>query len=269
VDRVTFLLPEVVFKDTNTHIVRVEHLNMLTRKPILRSALRLALVIFLASTLFSQDKRAGREVMYNDGTLHEAAIASGGTYVTSDSRHPSVGPQRLKDLAKASALVVSGMAVDNVGRISERGRSIVSVYTFRVEQSHKGNSRPGDTISVVLPGGRVSFADGTMAQVNTPNFPKMKNGERYVLFLVTLGSQKSDNGEPQADEFYPTSGEIGVFALEGDGRLVPFANPKFHPISRLRGMFHDVFLLRVEKAVRESEERGPASPNHNEKSQQQ
>lgn len=77
-----------------------------------------------------------------------------------------------------------------------------------------GHYNPGDNIAVSLPGGLFSFEHGTMAKVRTPEFKKMVNGHRYLLYLRVVHP---------ANYFVSTGGAKGIFELKPDGTVGPHA----------------------------------------------
>lgn len=178
------------------------------------------IVIVIALLNFSiasaQTKAATNRALFeNRGSLHEAAKAAGGRFVTSSTNlNGSIEYQDIKSLKRESSFVVVGTAVTNTCQLTPDGREVQTAYQFRVEDVFKGHARAGDMITVLLPGGRVSFEDGSMVQINTPGFRLMVNGDRYVLFLRADHTNKA---------FLPTGGSQGIFELQTDGTVVAHA----------------------------------------------
>jgi hypothetical protein len=189
-----------------------------------RTILILVLITISICASAQSGRVQGQLKLVEGGTLQEAAKAAGGHFVG------SVGPtsgflsyQDLHQLAKYSKFIMIGTAVTNVCKLSEDERSIYTSYTFRIEEPLKGGEwKPGDTVTVNLPGGRVSFPDGSTAQLNIPSFRRMVNGNRYLLFL---------GGREKVQGLRPLGGPQGVFELRDDGSILAFAN-SFDPLSR-------------------------------------
>ena len=89
----------------------------------------------------------------------------------------------LAGLTRDSSAVVVGVPGDNVSVLSADGKGITIDYKVSVQYVYKSDLNEGDVITVSVPGGRVSFDDGSTAEVRTPWFKKMMTGKTYVLFL--------------------------------------------------------------------------------------
>jgi len=113
----------------------------------------------------------------------------------------------LADLANHSAAVIIGTPQKNASVLSTDGKSISLDYSLRVEYVYKGKLQPGNLITVRLPGGRVKFDDGSVAEIMTPWFKKMQNGKTYTLFLQpgTTDGQFVTIGEAQGVFEIPTT----------------------------------------------------------------
>ncbi len=213
-----------------------------------RNSVTIAAVILTASLLAAQGNQTDdktRAVPFG-ADLHEAARMAGGHYKT--LRVNTDGPLAyvdLKALARASSEILVGTAVKNECKLSSDGRSISTHYEVRVEEKFKGRFRPGDVITVVLPGGEIGWDDGTTARISTPDFHKMINDMRYLLYL---------QGKPQGSEFNTTGGSQGVVLLKDDGTVVPFAHHPEQKIANLRGKTHHEVLEEARTAAQDTGE---------------
>jgi hypothetical protein len=117
----------------------------------------------------------------------------------------------LETLTKNSTAVIIGVPQQNKGSLSSSGDMITTDYDVRIEELIKGNFPVGTNVKVSLPGGRVDFEDGTSADLQTPEFERMVNGRRYVLFLYA-----NRNG---SDILLLTGGPQGLFELAGNGKI--------------------------------------------------
>jgi len=127
-------------------------------------------------------------------------------------------------LAGRSSDVVIGTPVDNLSRLSADGRSITLDYKVKVEYVYKGTIKRGTTITVSLPGGKLMFDDGSTAEVQTPWFKKMLNGQTYALFLkADEAGNFSTVGEAQGLFGIPTTGDDQAVSIhtgiKGDAML--------------------------------------------------
>lgn len=147
----------------------------------------------------------------------------------------------LATMAKDSEAVIVGTAMDHSVRLSAGGTSIITEYHIRAEQDFKANFMPGDVVLVAIPGGKVDFPEGTSAEIRTPNFPRMNDGSRYVLFLG-----------PKNSSYRTTGGSQGIFELPGDGSGVKPFKTGFDPssIAARKGEKQQDFLADVKAAVR-------------------
>jgi len=129
------------------------------------------------------------------------------------------------ELATRSSEVVIGTPVDNLSRLSADGRSVTLDYKVKVEYVYKGTVKRGSTITVSLPGGKLMFDDGSTAEVQTPWFKKMLNGQTYALFLkpgeaagnfTTVGEAQGVFGIPTTQNDQAVSIHTGI---KGDAML--------------------------------------------------
>src|SRR2546423_4751406 len=91
-----------------------------------------------------------------------------------------------KDLAELtinSSWVVIATPQTNMSRLTPDGYSININYAMLIEYAYKGSLAEGQTVNVLVPGGKVIFDGGQTAEIRTPWFKKMQNGRSYLLFL--------------------------------------------------------------------------------------
>ena len=155
-----------------------------------------------------------RQAMKSGGLRAAAAVT--GSFETAKFSFTSAGPADLAELITLSPNVIVGYSVSNVCKETADGTSIVTVHTVFVESVLKGDL-PLHPISVILPGGRVTYANGDVAQVKTPGFLPPLQGKRHVLFLrrtdptMTAGLQEVLE---LAGSFVPSQGPLSIFDLE-------------------------------------------------------
>jgi hypothetical protein len=123
------------------------------------------------------EKELGRIAQENG--LHEAARANGGTYgydINISGRGRARSVQQLVDL---TSLIIVGTI--QAAEPQERPHArIETVYSVRVSETVKGDAR--SVVKVRVPGGRLTFPDGTVAEIRTPGVA-LRTGNAYVLFL--------------------------------------------------------------------------------------
>jgi hypothetical protein len=198
---------------------------------------------------------ARQSTALRSGGLHAAATITGvyvGESITEDDDPPST----MIELAAASKLIVLGRSESNTSRLVSGGRQIASWYTVQVERVLKGRESVGARILVILPGGRVSFEDGTSAQINTPGFIRPRPREESVWFLreapaaLTLGFE-SRIGSTGA--FVPVHGPLGVLRLVGfSGNVQPSGlfRTDFARAIRDAQLTREEFIQALEAALR-------------------
>lgn len=186
-------------------------------------------------------KSAAKKAYMEGATLHEAAKIAGGHFQTNTAYNAGWVDYNLPGLKEESQAIVIGVAMDNVCRLSKDETSAETVYQFRVERVLKGSQRTGDTVTVVLPGGRVSFDDGMVAQENVPSYPRMVNGHRYVLFLM-------NGAGVGGKEYAPTGGPKGIVELLENGTVRSFAKTELDDMAKYNGTTEANFLEAVENA---------------------
>ena len=162
-----------------------------------------------------------------------------GRYIRTEE--PSSAPQyqSMDSVSNLSSAVIIGTAQSNACRLSADGKKITIDYKVEVQGVLKGNLKAGDIVTVSLPGGRVSFEDGTMAEVRTPWFKKMENDKTYVLFL-----SGGDQGV-----FVTTGGPQGVYGMSEGETIKTHSGRLKDPMWKYSGMGKDVFLEEVRKTV--------------------
>lgn len=194
----------------------------------------------LKRTPASQKKRATAD---DARTLREKAKANG-HFKEVKSPGDEGGYVSLDDLASRSSAVIIGIPRDNMSKLSPDGKDITIDYEVMVRYAYKGALRRGDKITVSLPGGRVTFEDGSTAEVSTPWFRKMLNGQTYALFL-----SKSDAGT-----YVVTGGAMGLFGTPApgrDGRVETHSMVSKDPMSKkYQGMEIRAFSKELRRAIK-------------------
>jgi hypothetical protein len=150
-----------------------------------------------------------------------------GTYVHQYDYHFLEVGTDWEGLTKKSELIVTGVARDNRCRLTKDGFIVLTVYEVLVQEVIKGEGvEAGDIIKVALPGGKVKFEDGTTAETVTPDFEKMRNGNRYALYL---NKRPPGDGDVYKDSnivvYSLSTGPQGLFELTPEGTVKPHAHP--------------------------------------------
>ncbi len=181
------------------------------------------------------------------------ALRNGGIRAAAELERNYVGifdpnPDWLKfnveKLTKNSQAVIIGVPSRNRGKLSKNAEFLYTLYDVKVQEVLKGNIAAGNTIKVALPGGKVSFADGTTAEIRTPGFRKMLNGRTYALYL-----SESSEGD---DIYFLTAGPQGLLELISKDKKVYSHAADGSPIKeQVKDENLDEFLKEARKQARD------------------
>ena len=145
-------------------------------------------------------------------------------------------PKNLDDLVRAAPVIVLGTVQSAAPRITQRGRSIETVYEVAITATLRGRER--STITVRAPGGRMEFPDGTVGEVRTPGF-SIESGKTYLWFLRPPANTPGvDPEEIARDVHLLTVGPQGLFDLS---------------MGRVRSLARAENLIRVQHDGREGQ----------------
>lgn len=113
-------------------------------------------------------------------------------------------------LVAESDAVVIGDALSNSCESTDDWRQVVTKYQIAVGESLSGSFEAGMNLMVTMPGGMARHPDGYLINVRTPSLVRMRNGDRFLLFLKQIGE----------GEFEPIRGSQGVYEIdEAHGRI--------------------------------------------------
>lgn len=149
----------------------------------------------------------------------------------------------LEGLANSSANIIIGTPMSASSKLAASGDRIFTEYNIRIDQVFKGTLKRDELITVIAPGGKVTFDDGTSAEIRTPDLGRIKEHQRYLFFLAT--------SEDSPEAFGLTGGGQGVFELSSsDSRVKPLGG-KMDVVQKHKNQKVDAFILEVERAVRQ------------------
>lgn len=151
--------------------------------------------------------------------LPEAARKAGGTYRRSMEVNSWMVAPTLEALAEKSEAIVIADVVSTTPLLADDQSYISTVSTFSVNEVVKGEVKAATLLRVVTPGGRMTFSDGSTAEIVTPGLDQLKVGSRYALFLERMESVMPSEHVPVATKgaFVPTLGPQGVFEMTRTG----------------------------------------------------
>lgn len=172
------------------------------------------------------------------GGLREAAKAKG-QYVSSQ-RTTGWLKYDLESLTENSAIVAIGTPIAATSSIAGSGDRIVTEYRVRIDQTFKGTLKAKSVISMITPGGKVTFEDGTSAEITTPDLGPIEEYKSYVLFLKP--------GDEAPDTFGLVGGGQGLFELS-DAAVKP-AGDSVDVVQKYRNRPVSEFLEEIRNAVK-------------------
>jgi len=186
----------------------------------------------------TQDSQAEIEAMRRGG-LREAARIKG--HYVNKVGSASWGMYDLESLTKNSLAVVLGTPITSVTRLSDDGELVLTEYDVKVKEAFKGQTYPEQVIKVRLLGGKITFEDGTSAEILTDVAP-MEKSKNYVLFLTV----------PKANSaaFSVTGEGQGLFGLSSADSVVNTHAHRKAAVQKHQNERIDTFLEEIRNAVR-------------------
>jgi hypothetical protein len=194
-------------------------------------------------------KRALEELRLGRLPMPEAARLAGKPYAREFNLGSFMVAPDLESLMKFSEVVVVAEVIAGHPSLSTDQMYISTVSSVRVTEQVKGNVAAGSSLKVVVPGGKMTFPDGTSAETTTRDLEPLKPGSRYVLFLES--NDKGGQAEyvsPEARGGYMLKlGPQGVFELgantvKAQGRQIDLVKQQNNGISS------ETFLAKLRKA---------------------
>jgi len=122
-----------------------------------------------------QRKIAIREALTKPDGMHQAAKVNGGNLYL--SRFHSYGwllYLTLDSLAENADIGIVGTPISSEYKLSDNGTSIITEYKVKVDEAIQGKVRYEDVVTVDLPGGRIVFDDGSVAELEMADFPRLR-----------------------------------------------------------------------------------------------
>ena len=195
----------------------------------------------------NDDSLALRKAVMRDGLRGAAKLR--GNYVEEFNPHWDWARFDVEGLTKGSAAVVEGRFTKKLDtRLGSEGMVIYTDYEFSVDELIKGDIKKEDTIVVSLPGGRVTFEDGTSAEQTTPKFEHPQIGRSYTLFLMKSESVPS--------VFFLSGGPQGMFDIEDSAGVKSHGLPDDLTAIETKGKSREAFMKDVREKGRKWPEPG-------------
>lgn len=186
------------------------------------------------------------------------AAALYGKYVQEEPVAPQGVAANVRVLAAQSDVVVAGRVLTAVSTVTADGKGICTEYRVAIERLFKGPNGlvKGTILDVSLPGGDVTFSDGSSAKGVTRDLRQMESDKTYLLFLT-----QTREGAPEAvaaaigpfGRYRLTMGGQGAYELNtpsANGAVMPLGNsetPVAYELYTLKTS--EAALTRVQQAV--------------------
>ena len=190
-----------------------------------------------------------RATLLQQGRLKEAAAVTG--RVVQDLAFPESIVMDYETFVRISDGIFVGRVRRGQSSLSVDGSRIATAYAFDVEEWLYGPYKGAQT-TVVVPGGRVGFRDGSWAESRLHQFALPTSGQRYFV------SVSAEHRRPGL-ELVPMSSAMGIFELShlgaslfeiaSSGRILPHGS-KFGLTAAARSETEDSFRQKLEQAIR-------------------
>src|SRR5215208_6613997 len=174
------------------------------------------------------------------GGLREAAKIKG--HYVSTERTTGWEKYDLEALTQTSSEIIVGTPHLSSSSLTSSGDSIASEYQVRIDQTLKGKLKENRLISIEVPGGKVTFDDGTSAEIKTPDLGPIVENESYVWFL-----KPKDRG---AEVFQLIGGGQGLFELSDSESGVKPRGDKVDVVQKHKGQPVVAFLEDIRVFVK-------------------
>lgn len=177
--------------------------------------------------------------------LHQQALQAGGKYSLSiDGGYDVIDDMDLALLTEESDIIIVGRTGCGLpSRLSADGRSLNTAFKVTIGRVLKGDLLTTNSVTVVTPGGRMAFPDGSVAQVLLHGpFDALAGEETYVMFLKGLSAGLG---------YEPTGGPQGLYQVQPDHRIRPLdLRREARVATRYRETSLESFLAGIAREIR-------------------
>ncbi len=155
----------------------------------------------------------------------------------------------LESLTSASSVIIIGTPLVSSSNLAGSGDRIITEFKIRIDRALKGRFKENQLVTAVVPGGKVTFEDGTSAEITTPDLGPIKEHQKYVLFM----RQSHEDSEILT----LTGGGQGLFELASSDLYVKPRGDKKDLVQRHKNQSVSDFIEEIETAVRKYPEAFP------------
>ena len=172
------------------------------------------------------------------GGLREAARIKGQYKGT--VRTTGWGKYDLEGITSNSSNIVIGVPSNGSSAIAgTSGQTIETQYKVKVERVLKG--KPTDSLNLIVLGGKVTFDDGTSAEIVPEDLGPIVENQEYIFFLRPNSSN--------ADAYSLTGGGQGLFELTVESK-VKARGHKTDTVQKNKDQWAFEFINEIEAAVK-------------------
>lgn len=169
--------------------------------------------LFYVTNVFSQVEQKSADQIKTSQAAEPENIQAG-IRTRSKSDPVWTQPVNTQTLIRQSDGIVIGLPLSNRSLYSNDAFEVKTLYNFKINEVVKGDFRPNETIKVSLPGGLVHEGYGSMLQIATPGFRKMRNNVSYIIFLKKVNQQ----------EFTSIRGPWGIFEITNENFVISYGH---------------------------------------------
>ncbi|MDX6497671.1 MAG: hypothetical protein QOG23_931 [Blastocatellia bacterium] len=219
--------------------------------------IRRQLIFLIGFTLLSvitvalvKNVRSQEPAAQNTSSDDSEAIRSGGLREAARIRGHYVGIMTtshflkydLDSLAAHSGNIIVGSPIDYTTHLIANGQLITTWHRIKILQALKGKLQPDETVTISLPGGKLTFDDGTSAEIKTPDLEGMQTDQKYVLFLSPMLAVDGT--------FTLLGGSQGLFGIDQTTRRIKPNGEPVDPIRKHKDQDVDSFLDAIRATVK-------------------
>ena len=174
------------------------------------------------------------------GGLREAARIKG--HYVSTERTTGWMKYDLESLTQNSPDVIIGTPIVSSSNLVGSGDRIVTEYSIRIDQTLKGKLNEKRLVTLEVPRGKVTFDDGTSAEIKTPDLGPIEEHHSYLMFLRPRGSG--------SEVFGLTGSGQGLFELSASDSMVKPRGDSADTVQKYKDQRISDFIEEVKIAVK-------------------
>jgi hypothetical protein len=205
----------------------------------------LPFLLLASCTVFCQTAELNKldettRVLSQPNGLYKAARLNGGVFVLRSDNHGFVVFDDLSRMAESSDAIIVASPLSRKVKLVNEGREVATLYELAVKEIVQGRRNLGRKVKLWIPGGSITFQDGTQVALYAPMYKELTIGGRYILYL-----QKVKVADAPPGTFFPTGGPQGIFEIDSNHKVVPHADPKVDIMAKHKQQDEQDFLTEA------------------------